>query len=74
MGVALVSRIRGESFFGDEEKRASGGASGESEKVPKIRKNYISKDVSQFQRFITESSAKKSKQILKPKYVFLFLC
>jgi hypothetical protein len=55
MGVALVSRIRGESFFGDE-KCASGGASGETEEVPK--KKYISKDISQFHGFIAKSSEK----------------
>jgi hypothetical protein len=59
MGVALVSRIRGESFFGDEKCAsggASGGASGEAEEVPK--KKYISKDISQFHGFIAKSSEK----------------
>jgi hypothetical protein len=62
MGVALVSRIRGESFFGDE-KCASGGASGEAEEVPKKKIH--------FKRYLTISwihckiKRKKSPQILK---------
>jgi hypothetical protein len=70
MGVALVSRIRGESFFGDE-KCASGGASGEAEEVPK-KKNTFQKISHNFMDSLQNQAKKITTNIKIEICLFLF--